>query len=264
VAKRKLNIILTIQDASTRLSFLEILRVEGHSVDEVATLADAIDLQEKAFYDLLLADLELPGEEAEQFLNRWKEKQPDTLVVVVAADGKIETAVHALRAGVFDYLIRPTMAEELVATIGRARAVLDDRDRKREAIRIMEEMLQHLKGPGDPSRRPYALRMSAPSLGGIRLDVEKRHATLSGRALDLTPTEFDLLALLVSHPDEPFSSEEILAKVKGFSPAPISARAAVRVYMSRLRHKVEENPSDPRFLRTVRGVGYVYQEPKDG
>jgi two-component system alkaline phosphatase synthesis response regulator PhoP len=91
--------------------------------------------------------------------------------------------------------------------------------------------------------------------------MAKRQASLGGRLLELTPTEFDLLALLVNHPDVPFTSEEILGRVKGFAPEPVTARAAVRVYMSRLRHKVEDNPSDPRYLRTVRGVGYMYQTP---
>jgi DNA-binding response OmpR family regulator len=259
---RQLNIILVIAETSTRELFSQTLDAESHTVEVAESGEVALELLEQDYFDLLFVELEQPGMNSQPYLESVRELSPDTLVVAVAGNGKLETAVIALRAGVFDYLLMPSEVGDILACLERARVAIAEREQKRRAIQIMEEMLHYLKvTTGGVQKEEMA---QGAGLGRVFLDMEKRQATLGARVLELTPTEFDLLALLVRHPDEPFSSEEILAKVKGYSGAPMGARAAVRVYMSRLRHKVEENPSDPRYLRTVRGIGYMYQEPRDG
>jgi DNA-binding response OmpR family regulator len=259
--KRQLNITLFIEDPLTRGVFLDVLADEGYVTLSALPLAadDGAMLPEAS--DLVLVDLDPLGARAATLLSDLVHKGSNGLVVVLASDARLETALLALRAGVFDLLLKPVAPDELLATVGRVRKAINAQEQKRHAILVMEEMLVYLKRTTGALQRDEMAAATLAHSAGVYLDLEKRQATLGGRALALTPTEFDLLALLVTHPDEPFTSEEILARVKGFSPEPVSARAAVRVYMSRLRHKVEDNPSDPRYLRTVRGVGYMYQDP---
>ena len=94
-------------------------------------------------------------------------------------------------------------------------------------------------------------------MGDLAIDRQKHVAALRGRPLDLTPTEFKILACLMETPDEVWSPQELVRRAQGYDTDAWGARAIVRVHIRRLRKKIEDDPSSPRYILNVRGVGYV-------
>jgi len=133
-----------------------------------------------------------------------------------------------LEVGADDYLGKPFEPRELVARI--------------------QTILRRVQGPG--------IRAGAADHGPLRLDPDRREALLDGRPLDLTAMEFNLLRLLSAEPGRVFARDEILAELRGIEPNIFSR--SVDINISRLRQKLNDDPANPRFIRTIRGAGYVF------
>jgi DNA-binding response OmpR family regulator len=93
---------------------------------------------------------------------------------------------------------------------------------------------------------------------GISLDLQRHVATARGQLLDLTLTEFKLLAYLMQRPDQVVSPRELVSAVQGYEADEYEARAIVRVHIRRLRQKLEQDPDNPEYIVNVRGVGYLF------
>jgi len=96
--------------------------------------------------------------------------------------------------------------------------------------------------------------------GGLRIDVKAREVRVDGREVDLTTIEFDLLRTLAEHPGWVYSREQLLEQVWGYDY--LGDSRAVDVHVANLRKKIGDDPQEPRFIRTVRGVGYKFQQPR--
>jgi DNA-binding response OmpR family regulator len=137
-----------------------------------------------------------------------------------------------LELGADDYVTKPFSPRELVA---RVRAVLRRAGAERE-----------------PAAPPVVA-------GQVAIDLERRQVTVAGRAVELTPTEFDLLVVLAQHPGRVFSRLELLDRVQGYSFD--GYERTVDAHVKNLRQKIEPDPRQPRYLLTVFGVGYKFAEP---
>lgn len=133
-----------------------------------------------------------------------------------------------LEVGADDYVTKPFSPRELVLRVG--------------------SMLRRTAGPDVRALPQRVLRG-----GGVEIDVAAHRATKSGKELPLTAREFDLLAFLLAHPGEAFTRTELLHRVWGWS---VGDESTVTVHVRRLREKVENEPTAPRLIRTVWGVGY--------
>jgi DNA-binding response OmpR family regulator len=259
MVKKRLHILVVDDEPAVRVPLAEILEMEGHTVVMAGDGREAIAELSNYAFDVILTDLKMPQADGLEVLAAAGEVQPDALVILLTAYGTLQTAISALRRGAFDYLLKPASSTDILASIERAQAALSEENRKQELLRVMDESVKALRGShatGSPQSRMAHLL----SRGGITLDLDQRLAKLGSRNLSLTPTEFDVLALLMSDTGRAFTSEEILKMVKGYTPAPEVARAAVRVYISRLRQKIEADPKEPLYLMTVRGSGYMFCE----
>jgi two-component system, OmpR family, response regulator ResD len=176
---------------------------------------------------LVVLDLMLPGTDG-LALCRWIRSKSRLPVIMLTARGEEADRIVGLELGADDYVTKPFSPRELVA---RVRSVL----RRAES-----------DGPGtDPL-----------SFEGLELDPSARQVRRAGELLQLTAKEFDLLHFLASHPSHVFSREQLMARVWGYSAA--LDTGTVTVHIRRLREKIEEDPSQPRFLQTVWGVGYRF------
>jgi DNA-binding response OmpR family regulator len=255
-----LTTLIVDSDTDSRDQWVGILLEDGHEVIAVKGEVEAATHLKARSFNLIIVDTAVTDEQQLAFVPAYRQRWPNCLVIVTTAQGSLDTAVRALRLGAFDYLVKPLRPEDMRATLNRAQDAIVDCERKEQLISVMEEMLQHLKAPVSyPSF--YGTRLpSVISRGGLMLDLDRRSASRWGQSLNLTPTEFDVLALLAGKPGQPFTSEEIIDKVKGYAPSPEGAKAAIRVYVSRLRQKIEEDADQPRHLLTVRGVGYMFSD----
>jgi two-component system, OmpR family, alkaline phosphatase synthesis response regulator PhoP len=215
---------------------IEIARVVRDYLDsagfEVIVVGDggsAIASVRSAKPDLLVLDLGLPGRDGldvAREIRRWS----NTPIVMLTARGDETDRVVGLELGADDYVVKPFSPKELVA---RIRAVL---------------------------RRTRAAERGAEVLraGDVEIDTGKMRVTVAGRAVELTPTEFQLLSTLVAEPGRVFTRGQLLDAVHGV--AIESYERAIDAHVKNIRRKIEPQPGSPRYLVTVHGVGYRFAD----
>jgi DNA-binding response OmpR family regulator len=181
--------------------------------------------------DLVVLDLGLPGVDGLEVLRTVRASAGLPVVVLTARDTELDTLL-GLELGADDYMTKPFSPRELVA---RVRAVLRRSERARE--------------PGD--------RIEA---GDIVLDVPRLRATVRGGLIELTPTEFAILAAMAREPGRVFTRSQLLDSVHGV--AFESYERAIDAHVKNIRRKLEPDPARPRYLLTVYGVGYRIAEPE--
>ncbi len=180
--------------------------------------------------DLVVLDLGLPGLDGLD-VTRELRRSSNIPIVILTARGDEADRIVGLELGADDYVVKPFSPKELVA---RVRAVL----RRTETAR---------------AGRPEVLRVS-----DIEIDVPRLRVSVGGRPVDLTPTEFQLLAALVREPGRVFTRGQLLDAVHGV--AIESYERAIDAHVKNIRKKIEPTPGRPRYLLTVHGVGYRFAD----
>jgi two-component system response regulator RegX3 len=202
------------------------LRAEGFEVDAVATGEEALERLGAAAYDVVVLDLMLPGISGLEVCRRVRGSNTVPILMLTARTAEVDI-VLGLEAGADDYVPKPFSMPELVS---RVRAIL----RRRELDRT----------DGRTARR----------VGGLELDLARHTATVDGRAVELTPSELKLLALLSEEPDRAYSRRELMQHL--WESEYTGDQRACDAHITNLRRKVEPDPAHPRRIVTVRGVGY--------
>jgi two-component system, OmpR family, KDP operon response regulator KdpE len=219
-------LILIIEDEAQMRRFLRAsLQSNGYRVFEAETGEAGVTQAATRTPDLVLLDLGLPdldGLVVTERLRDWAR----TPIIVISARGREEDKIRALDAGADDYLTKPFGVGELLA---RIRVAL------RNAAR------------GETSGPEF-------SVGDLKVDLARRQVFVSEQEVHLTPIEYKLLATLVKHAGRVITHRQLLRDVWG--PGSSEQTQYLRVYMGQLRHKLEQNPSRPRYLTTEPGVGY--------
>jgi DNA-binding response OmpR family regulator len=220
--------ILVVDDEPTiREIVVSYLERDGFKTLEAADGNRARELLETDPPDLVVLDVMLPGTDGLE-LCRWIRSRSRLPVIMLTARGEESDRIVGLELGADDYVTKPFSPRELTA---RVRTVL----RRAETDVVAQESL---------------------SYDGLVVDSATREVTRDGNPLRLTAREFDLLWFLASHPRRVFSREHLMRRVWGYSAA--LDTGTVTVHMRRLREKIEDDPSHPRHLETVWGVGYRF------
>ncbi|MBI4941804.1 MAG: response regulator transcription factor [Actinobacteria bacterium] len=207
------------------------LEAEGYTVVCAENGVAALERLARERPDLVVLDLSMPGVGGLDVLRRVRATGDGALPVIILSGRSGEAdRIVGLDLGADDYLVKPFSPAELAA---RVRSVL------RRAARPA--------GPEEPAPDGPA--------EGLRVHAASREVLVDGRAVELTAREFDLLAFLVAHPRQVFTRAQLLTRVWA-SDAGWQGEATVTEHVHRIRSKVEPDPSRPRWLRTVRGVGY--------
>ncbi|MFN2557122.1 MAG: response regulator [Nitriliruptorales bacterium] len=222
--------ILVVEDDPTVAEVVtRYLALEGFAVDWVGNGADAVEQAAAHRPDLVILDLMLPGIGGFEVLRRLRAIGP-LPIVILTARGEEDDRVLGLRTGADDYVTKPFSPRELTA---RVHALLR---RTRPGETLVEAR-------------------SELTAGGLRIDLAARTAWRDGEVIPLTPLEFDLLVFLMRHPGRAFSREQLFEQVWGYTFGDLST---ITVHVRRLREKIEDDPSHPRWLKTVWGVGYRF------
>jgi len=187
--------------------------------------------------DLVVLDLMLPGEDG-LALCRWLRGQSDLPVIMLTAMGEDIDRIVGLEVGADDYLPKPFNPRELLARI--------------------KAVLRRAGGASRPAADRGALRFA-----GWRLEPAGRRLTApDGGLVELTAGEFELLVALAERPQRVLSREQLLDLTRGRDAAPFDR--SIDVQISRLRHKIETDPTRPALIKTVRGGGYVFTPDVEG
>jgi DNA-binding response OmpR family regulator len=225
--------ILVVDDDEQLAALLVlVLEGEGYPVTVANDAAGAIAQVQQGTTDLVVLDISLGADDGRMVLSQIRE-MGGLPVILISGKGDTADRVLGLRLGADDYLAKPFSPVELVA---RVESVLRRVGRAQAAA---------------PAEAPNG------SLDGLHLDERTREVRVAGKLIELTAKEFDLLAFLVRSPRQVFSRGQLLQHVWASS-SDWQDEATVTEHVRRVRHKVEPDPEKPRWITTVRGVGYRF------
>lgn len=239
------SIILVVDDEPVaRQSLSDILRLEGHSVNSVPNGQSAVEYVRTHPVDLMVVDLRMPGMDGLEVVQVVNQISPDTEVILLTAHGSTETAIQALRLRIHDYLLKPAMPTQIVASVKRGLARREARQKGRGGTSLMsaEEPASEFKFKD-----------------GTVADLSRRMIRKSKKIAHLTPAEGRLLRVLLENPGKVFSHRDLVLLVQGYDTSPQEAPEVLRPLVSRLRHKLEEFPDLMNRISSVRGTGYVFE-----
>jgi DNA-binding response OmpR family regulator len=220
--------VLVVDDESiVREVVVRYLEREGYHTLEAGDGDTARELVEQESPSLVVLDLMLPGTDGLE-LCRWIRARSDVPVIMLTARGEEADRIVGLELGADDYVTKPFSPRELAT---RVRTVL----RRSE---------------------PSVARAESLTFEGLEISGKTREVTKAGEPLRLTAKEFDLLWFLANHPRQVFSRDQLMDRVWGYEAA--LDTGTVTVHVRRLREKIEDDASRPRFLQTVWGVGYRF------
>jgi two-component system KDP operon response regulator KdpE len=226
------RVLVVDDDPQIRRVMRTTLDAKGYEVDEAASGEQALELARAEKYDLVVLDINLPGKSGIETCREIRAVSITPIIMLTVRDSG-EDKIEALDAGAFDYVTKPFAMGELLA---RIRAVL----RRTPSIAISG--ITHLK------------------LDDVEVNFESRRVIVGGKPVRLTSKEFDLLLYLATHRNRTIPHRELLREVWGSEH--VDERKYLRVFVNRLRKKIEVSPRDPKFLLTEPFVGYRLQTPE--
>ena len=231
---RQDRIVVVDDDARIRDLLRRYLTQEGFEI-LLAEDAKALNrLLTRETIDMIILDLMLPGEDGLSICRRLRAANDPTPIIMLTAKVEDVDRIVGLEVGADDYLPKPFNPRELLA---RIHAVLRRRPRQ--------------EAPGAPSSEPEMVRF-----GPFEFDLSLRRLTKDGEPITLTTGEFSMLKALVRHPRQPLSRDKLAQLARGREFEPFDRSLDVQI--SRLRKMLEPDPSSPRYIQTVWGVGYVF------
>ncbi len=228
--------VLVIEDDENIVELIKLgLRYESFQVEAVDEGLEGISEAQRLNPTLIVLDLGLPGDLDGLEVCRRLRQNPTTQdipILMLTAKGQPQDKVVGLNTGADDYLTKPFSFDELVA---RIRAILRRQQRAAHGGEGQNDQLLEF--------------------GDIQMNLSTREVTRAGNPVILTTTEFNLLHLFMSHPRHVLDRQTILNRVWGYDF--LGETNIIEVYVRYLREKIEETPGSPRFIQTVRGVGYI-------
>ncbi len=231
--------ILVVEDQKDIAELIAMhLRDLGHKIDCVHDGEQALKAAHSRHYDLIVLDVMLPGRDGLDVLRTLRIDRIDSPVLMLTARSSEIDRVLGLELGADDYLTKPFSIPELQA---RVKAILRRVERK-------------------PSGDPNELSDGRISVGEIDIDTASREVRLRGRPIALTAKEFELLTYFARNPGRAFTRMQLLDAVWGTSFEGYEHN--VNTHINRLRGKIEIDPANPRYVLTVRGVGYRFTDEK--
>lgn len=224
--------VLVVDDEKMIVKGIKFSLIQDYSVVDCAYDGEeALDMAKNNDYDIILLDIMLPKMNGLEVCQQIREFS-DVPIIMLTAKGEDMDKILGLEYGADDYITKPFNILEVKA---RIKAIMR-RTEKKGAEQTKSKVIQ---------------------AGDLTMDCEARRVNIAGREVNLTAKEFDVLELLIFHPNKVYSRENLLNIVWGYE-YPGDVRT-VDVHIRRLREKIEINPSDPQYVHTKWGVGYYFQ-----
>jgi two-component system alkaline phosphatase synthesis response regulator PhoP len=239
VCKKNGKSILIIEDDKEIADLLSLhLKDNNYETYHCENGQDGLDIALGENHDLVILDLMLPDLDGLDICRRLREEKRYMPILMLTSKAEEMDRVLGLELGADDYLSKPFSVRELIA---RVKAIF----RRTEALENQSKVSQQ----------------EMLSYDNLELDLNKRKVTLGGQQVELTSKEFDLLKLFACHPGRAYSREDLLSNIWGYQFSGYDH--TVNSHINRLRSKIESDPSNPRFIKTVWGYGYRFAEREE-
>ncbi len=225
------HILLVEDDKAVREPVTAYLERDSYWVTAVGDGQDALDEFARHHFDLVILDLMLPRVPGERVCQTIRASS-DVPIIMLTAKGEVEDRIIGLELGADDYLVKPFSPRELVARV--------------------HALLRRTRSADEPQREVM-------TFGELTIDIPGHKVTVDGKEVNLTAAEFKLLTTLARYPGRVFSRMELVEKVLDYDFE--GYERTIDSHVKNLRAKIGDNPKDPKWLFTVHGVGYRFEDP---
>jgi DNA-binding response OmpR family regulator len=254
------RLLIVDDERTTRLSLSEIFTLRGATTSTAADGLEALELVQHSDFDLIVLDIKMPGLSGLQVLEYVQEHSPGTVCILLTAHATIDSAIHALRQGAFDYILKPAQPKTIIEVVERGLVKRQEFLQRQNLVDLMEQTVEAFKAGAPASAitaAPAPSGGTTSQTGNLSVDFQRREATMDDQVLDLTPTEFDTLAYLIKNAERVVSCRDLVKAVHGYDTTEHAARPIMRVHIHRLRQKIENDAANPQRLLTIRSAGYM-------
>ena len=230
---------LVVDDEQNVREFIsEALERVGHVTTQAKNGEEALEVLRDQFFDLAVLDLNLGGKtNGLRVLEAIRWRWPETAAIILTGQGSLDSAMQAIREGVYIYLLKPVVTADL----------------RKAAEEAIEKRRQYFERKADEAAQTVL------ESGPVYIDVDKRLTRVNGIEVSLTPRELTLLAHLVKNSHRVVPPRELAKIVGDFTPdSQYEARQYIKWYVHELRKKIEKEPSSPKLIATIREGGYRY------
>jgi two-component system alkaline phosphatase synthesis response regulator PhoP len=259
------HVLIIDDEAALRQTLARILQRAGYEVTTAESGEMALSLVADTEFDLIYMDLRMPGMAGLDVLKLIHASHPNMPVILFTAQPDLKSAVEALRLGATDYLLKPLQPEVLIE---RTRAILarqENERRKREIqsqIQALQAELKRLESDGEIQPAiPIPLGTTSErflSRGMLTLDLHTRRVIIGERNVNLAPTAFDYLLVLVRHAPNVVDYQTLVTEAQGYQAEAREAQELVKWHIHHIRQAIEPDTQNPTYLINVRGSGYRF------
>lgn len=250
------QILVVDAQAGSRLALCDLLQRRAYRCTGVANGEKALEQLAEKPYDLMLIDLEMPGLVGMVVAQRARRIQPGTEIIVLTDHGTLETALEGMHLGIFDYLPKTNDTSLVLSRIADAIAKRRDERHKYRLLYEIQAAAQELSVGNEVSHQLPDEPQTIVA-GPIQISLWTQTVRIGEYVTRLTPTELHVLACLAQHAGQPLSYQQIVRSGMGSDVPSIQAAELIKPHIYHLRQKLEHDPSNPRYILTVRGIGYL-------
>lgn len=258
------QLLIVDDERGIRLALMRALSLLGYAVDGAGSGQEALALLERTSYDLMVLDMHMPDTDGAEVMHRARRLHPDLLIIVLTGHATLDSAIAAVKLEAVDYLCKPVSIREIAGTIARVLRKQAKQLHQRRLVQLMGRALNALRevetpltSPPSPTASSERFVVAAPLI----LDRQNLRVAMGDspvQIFQLTEGEAEVLASLMTHPNQVLSCRELVHLMWGQNLTESEAESVVRPRICRLRRKFRVRPKADRLICTVRGQGYVF------
>lgn len=268
IAPEHTHILVVDDETVVRRVLGDALAQAGYRVRTAASGEQALALMAEHAADLVLLDLQLGDSNGVDVMQVIRKRWQQTQIIILTAHGSMSSAIAAVRHEAADYLLKPIGVDALRQRVGEVLVRHRASRERQELIRNMYQQLQSLveeeSSPGaaaEAAAPPVQLDERTLVAGPLVVDSGRYQVSMNGQSIEVTPTEFAILQMLARNPGSAVNCIQIVQAFQAGVDNEDEARQIVRPHIVRLRRKIEPDPAHPRYIQSVRGIGYRWMAP---